>query len=298
MRIVTFNTQLAPTMPDRYERLQDITKQIVRWCQSGIDIIALQEVPTSTQGPLGLAASYLPFGAPSCLSGIFDIAHLTEGSMLPVCKDMRIIDAISDAIKTHCPGYRTYPSNVNQHGLNAGLVTITKHQVLSQCDLQFPSDAVHTRGASVFTLMANGRYLTFANVHMVPILTKTRAIYKCVRAINFLCQRDDYESLQRRALCLLSKKIAGSNNCIVAGDMNINRLTSPAMYNYMLRTLDLPDSSPRNINTFHKLGSHEMANGEPPGQIDYILGDIHNCASDTSTYKLSDHYPLIASRRT
>jgi endonuclease/exonuclease/phosphatase family metal-dependent hydrolase len=53
MKIISWNTYLAPTMPNRFVRKKYVVNKIKEWINENVDIIALQEVNDINIGILG-----------------------------------------------------------------------------------------------------------------------------------------------------------------------------------------------------------------------------------------------------
>ena len=86
MRIVSWNTFLAPTMSGRINREPLIINQIIEWMSDDIDIIALQEMNDFTLGIFGFIyyKLHLHVYCYDIIHRILEFMFIIEGWILPL----------------------------------------------------------------------------------------------------------------------------------------------------------------------------------------------------------------------
>jgi hypothetical protein len=295
MKVISFNTFLAPTMTDRYRRATLIASKITQWLDDDVDIIGLQEVNSMTIGPLGYIwlrmELYLYCWVE--LQRIIDMFLIMEGYILPLHRHC-ISHIIEDAIDAHDKKYIYLTSDQPTRGVNNGLMTIMKcDELVDYHTLDLPSDFIHTPGMLCIKYNA----LIISNVHFIPILPDTNYVYKCVNYINYLFGHNiinmQLQSIDivRDVISMMATEV--DNEVIALGDFNIGKRDGSDLYDTLLTTLDVIDTATDVITTHHPLGIDDNTGD----QIDYIFT---NCIyQNRSTVvqqcvNLSDHHPIHA----
>ena len=119
MKIVSFNTYLAPTTPNRYNRRNLLLEKITQWNNEGVDVICLQEQNSHKIG---------------CLSRIIykfsnnrlvDCFSIVEGLLCPfyTCDNTKFI---KDYIDDNNLDYKfIYENSKPTYSVNNGLIILS-----------------------------------------------------------------------------------------------------------------------------------------------------------------------------
>jgi lantibiotic modifying enzyme len=86
MKIISWNTYLAPTMPNRFTRKIYVIEKVKEWIKQDIDIIALQELNDFTLGLFGYLYFLLKLYKYCNIffQRFFDLLFIIEGILFPL----------------------------------------------------------------------------------------------------------------------------------------------------------------------------------------------------------------------
>ena len=86
MKILSWNTYLAPIMPNRFRRQYEVAKKIYTFMSDGIDIISLQEVNSHRIGVFGWLFYRLRLYKLFCvwMQQFIEFLLIMEGMVMPL----------------------------------------------------------------------------------------------------------------------------------------------------------------------------------------------------------------------
>lgn len=290
MKIISWNTYLAPTMPDRFNRKKEIVYELEKWIKQDISIIALQEVNDMNVGLFGYI--YFTFELFNYFNiffqRIFDFIFVFEGFILPLFyyNNSEEIEVLAKKYN-----YSFVKSTKKNIGINGGLVVISKYIYNKHINFYLSSDIIHIPNL----LYIEYDNLLFVNNHFLPNLPNYTFIYILVNILNYICciniQKKQIENINTlKTITSLKYK-----NKYVVGDFNIKKKKDSELYNYLIKQTKLTDSV-NYICTEHHLGCNDGEYGHEEDQIDYILSNKkpkQNCIRIENMKHLSDHYPIL-----
>ena len=238
MRVCTFNTWQALTMPYRHARRPGLGPTFAYFAHHNIDVVCLQELNGARMGPLMYCVwrlcLLLPWLRDSALMEYVEYAAVAEGLLLPFFA----IDNRSDVAATALQyGYR-YHVAVHQprYFLDCGLMIVSRYPLDAQSVdvVHLPRDAGNRPGilSATVTLHANtpGRAeserVRLYNLHLVPSLLSVTPVFRALNAANRLLGRDTRQLRQRHFTSLLSdirrrQQVDDRLLVVVAGDCNV-----------------------------------------------------------------------------
>jgi endonuclease/exonuclease/phosphatase family metal-dependent hydrolase len=304
MKIISWNTFLAPTMPNRFSREPHIINKVMSWLKNdNVDVVALQEMNSYTTGPIGWL--YYRFDLHKYLhptiQALTDVLLIVEGYILPIFtyNHTTLLQYDIDDYNTHKqddePTITMVKSRDEYRGVNGGLVVISKYKPTVCLTIPLQSDFIHIP-TSLYVKYNDGTVVI--NNHIVPNLPNYTIVYRVVNAVNYLFGYNQ-DTLQRENIDTLSSvvKYADTSRMTVVGDFNIKKRLNPVMYKYMMDELQLKDSTDGCLNTQHHINCKDGDKGHEEDQIDYILGrdtpvDGGVCRRVDGTVYLSEHHPI------
>jgi exonuclease III len=280
MKIISFNTYLAPTMPDRNYRRPLLLQKITEWDKSGVDIVCLQEQNSHKIGCISKVL-YKYFN-----NRFIDLFSAIEGYITPLFVYDNV-QFIKDYVNETDSGYKyIYNTPDPTYGFTNGLIILSKIEFTINYNVNLPSDFVHVPG---MLSISNDEY-QIINCHLIPSLSNINYSYSAVNYVNKILCKNIYK-IQRKNIDIISNKIDRSKKVILLGDFNIDKERSDN-YEYVISKTGLIDSSDNEICiTTHK-------NCEVLKQIDYILVS-ENLSNDlewnviSGCEELSDHHPVM-----
>jgi endonuclease/exonuclease/phosphatase family metal-dependent hydrolase len=290
MKVVSWNTYLAPTMPDRYRRADLIATRVRGWIDDGVDVIGLQELNDMVIGPIGCVYLYFNMWE-YCwvwLQQIIDMMMLLEGIILPFRTYSHICDTVISTVPSEYTITRS-PLPKKCYDVH-GVVTITRMKPCHQFSTSLPADFVGIAGMNV----VRGNDVTIINVHIVPNLSNRTFTYRMVNRFNKLWGYDIH-AIQLHSLDIINNcKIdrRSTRTIVVMGDFNIKRIGEKERYEKIIDTLGLTDTAPEMVPTEH---DYESSNQYSIDQIDYIFTNadvVQPCVILGDTLNESDHYPI------
>lgn len=285
MKIVSFNTYLAPTMSDRYRRRDLLLNKILQWNNDGVDIICLQEQNSHKIG---------------CLSRIMykfwnnrfiDYFSLIEGSIAPMYPYDNT-QYIKDFIEDNDLEYKyVYESPMPQYKANNGLIILSKSPFPNNhINENLPSGLFNVPGMMG---ISNDEY-QIINCHLVPVLqSQVSYMYRFINTINEL-MGFDIMMCQLESIDIINQHIDKTKKVILLGDFNIqkkikynNVITN---YDYISICTDLIDTSGTDISVTN------YKNCLKPQHVDYIFissKDPYTFTIDDTNQLISDHHPIM-----
>ena len=317
MKVLSFNTYLAPSIPDRFSRKNHILKKINNWMNEGIDVICLQEMNDFTLGLFGfIYYNYNLFNYCNIfLQRFFDLLFILEGSILPMFfynnsiqlkKNIDIFNLSTDK------KYFFLVSKPLYRGLSGGLVIITLHEPILDKTYYLKSDSVHCPNV-LYTKLRNlndNSIFTLVNLHLIPKLVNYTCLYKSVNILNYInyinvynLQKNNIENLKHIIFENIKKKSDMKQSIFIAGDFNIKKNKQIELYNYLIKNIKLigledniESYSKNYLCSIHFLGMEDGQNSCEIDQIDYIFSNIKSTNFDRllDCFYLSDHYPIIS----
>ena len=285
LSVLTWNTDMSPSMYDRIRRKQKLLRRLERY-DGAYDVLCFQELVSFAVGPVtfGIYEAFprlfelLPF-----LTMIWDYLMIGEGLIWPAA----VIDNQTDVIEAARRfGYAySLRSPLPHRYINSGLVILSKFPIVSEQSFFPPHDAIHRPSTILAGIDVRGSRVHIGSSYFVPDLDAPKPSYIICNTVNALLGRDPH-ALRSTHLHMIRKLIAGRRTVLV-GDFNIDR--SHAEYESVLSSLELGDPCQKEIGTFGGLAQ--------PRQIDYILiSKDMRCARIAANHHehISDHYPLHA----
>jgi endonuclease/exonuclease/phosphatase family metal-dependent hydrolase len=310
MKIITWNTFLAPTMWDRHNR-KNLLKPILQdWFNRGVDIIALQEVNSYMTGPVSYFLYWVLFLAkihnPYILH-VLDIFASFEGYLLPIfCID------ISTQIENECKeiGYNSIIRSPRPYyTINGGLMIICRNTYAHKIDIEY-LDADVFQIPSVLSAVVefnDHRQINISTCHLISVLdSNVHYTYRVLNILSSIFNKPSHVA-QRKNISSLIEHIDRNDIDILLGDFNIHYKTD--MYQNISDGLQ---SIARNLqNTYtgeHSESTHFDINYIRHNRIgnikhiDYIFStfDLNHRSRSSSVlsekkyYEVSDHLPVFA----
>ena len=291
MKIISWNTYLAPTMPNRFIRKKYVIEKIKEWMKLDIDIISLQELNDFTLGLFGYLYFLLKLYKYCNIffQRFFDLLFIIEGILFPLFyhNNSKEIEEFVEA-----NNYYLIKSDKKNSGLNGGLVVISKHKSIDYISLYLPTDLIHIPNI-LFIKYDN---FIFINNHFIPNLPNYTFLYKIVNMLNYIfcinVKKKQIEGINMLNTFTLLKY----NDIYVVGDLNIRKKMDLDLYNYFIDKTNLIDSIDY-ICTEHHLNYYDGEKNHEEDQIDYILSNKDPLLSGIrleDTIHISDHYPILA----
>lgn len=276
MKIISYNTYLAPTMPDRFYRRNLLLDKITEWHNGDIDIICLQEQNSHKTGCFSNIIS-------KYWNNIFtDTVSIFEGFLFPFYTADNI-QFIKDHIEDNDLKYFVYESPQPTYGCNTGLIILSKIKFNFDKAVNLPSDCVKSKG---LLSVSNDEY-QIINCHVTPTLQNDSLSTLIINLINKICCHD-IEDIQKKSIDILNDNIDKDKKVILLGDFNISKNSNN--YVYFMNTTNLYDTSTNeNHVTIYK-------NCISPEQIDYIFTNdvsINKFEVINDCNVISDHYPIM-----
>lgn len=291
MKIISWNTYLAPTMPNRFVRKKYVVNKIEEWINQNTDIIALQEVNDINIGILGYI--YITFELfKYCnifFQRFFDLIMVIEGKILPFFYYDNSKE-IFDLAKSY--NYSFVKSRETNLGLNGGLVIISKYKYKNNMTYYLPTDLCHIPNL----LLVEYNNFILINNHLLPNLPNYTLLYRLVNLFNYLCCINIRKKQIENINTLNTFTSVKHKNKYVVGDFNIKKKGDNELYNYLIKQTKLIDSVDY-ICTEHHLDYNDGELGHEEDQIDYILSNkrpIKKCIRIEDTKHISDHYPILS----
>ena len=317
MKILSFNTYLAPTMPDRFVRKKKILNKIQKWMNDGVDVICLQEMNDFTLGLFGyIYYKYKLYKYCSVfLQRFFDLFFVIEGIIFPFflydnTKELKIKIDLFNLYSDK--KYYFIKSEQSKRGVSGGLVVITTLKPISNKTYYLNTDCIHSPNLLYTTLqdLKEDKVYTVLNVHLVPNLENHTILYKSVNFINYLnniniydIQKTNIEQLRHIIFENIKNKNDMKKDIIVCGDFNIKKNKQIELYNYLVKNIsiigledNIKITSQNYICTEHFVGKEDGENDCEVDQIDYIFSNIKPVSFDRlfDCFYLSDHYPVVS----
>jgi hypothetical protein len=218
MKVITFNTMCAPTMPNRLIRQQKINQRVLEWLDDDVDIIGLQEYNGYAIGICGIIfykyilncyilinnvinnltetlqiSEYLTFISHIIhqIMRLVDLLLIIEGYIMPIS----VYDNTKSLKDLISKDYLVYTSKIPKRGVSSGLVLIINKKTaeytsdgfvrnslnaITHIDKGLTSDVVHKPG--ILAVIIGQTIIT--NVHFTPKLIGGGLVYKIVRNMN------------------------------------------------------------------------------------------------------------------
>ena len=278
MKIISFNTYSATTMPNRFTRRKLLLDKITQWNNEGVDIICLQEQNSHKIGFFSKLL-YKLFN-----NRCFDFLSVGEGLCCPVftCdNEQHIKDYIED---TNLDYKYIYSSSKPRYFMNNGLMILSKTKLNKDTSVNLNSDFIHSPG---FLSVSNKEY-QITNCHLIPILENDGCTYRTVNCINSI-YKNNIIRIQQTNIDVMCDALDRNKKILLVGDMNIAK--DDVNYKYLMNRSRLQDTS--GTEEFHTI--HYNCDREK--QIDYILisDEIINNKFEvlTGCTNLSDHHPIM-----
>lgn len=289
MRIISWNTYLAPSMPNRFIRKKYVIDKIGEWIEEDIDIIALQELNDFTLGILGYIY-FLYELYKYCnifFQQLFDLLFIIEGKIFPFFyyNNSKEIEEIVKSKK-----YYLVKSN-KKIGINGGLVVISKQKSIQYISYYLPSDLVHIPNI----LFIEYNNFIIINNHFIPNLPNYTFLYRIVNILNYIFCINIRKKQIENINILKTFTSLKYNNIYVVGDFNIKKKQEFDLYDYLIKRTKLIDSV-NYICTEHHLDCYDGEKCHEEDQIDYILSNkqpLEKCVRLEDTIHISDHYPIL-----
>ena len=282
MKIISFNTYSATTMPNRFTRRKLLLDKITQWNNEDVDIVCLQEQNSHKIGFFSKLFSRI-FN-----NRCFDFLSVGEGLCCPVfiCdNEQHIKDHIEDANLDY---KYVYSSPKPRYFMNNGLMILSKTELNKDSCVNLNSDFIHSPG---FLSVSNKEY-QITNCHLIPVLENTTCIYSFVNSVNCIC-RHNITGIQQTNIDTMCDALDRSKKILLVGDMNIAKNEDNSNYKYLIERSKLHDSSgAEECHTIHYNCIQEK-------QIDYILvsDEIFGSKSKFEVLNdcthLSDHHPIM-----
>ncbi|MCX6716129.1 MAG: endonuclease/exonuclease/phosphatase family protein [Candidatus Taylorbacteria bacterium] len=286
LKILTWNTDLSPSMYDRIKRKNELLARIGTY-NGNYDVLCFQELTS-------FAVGFITYSIYSRFSSLFnknpwllclwDYLMITEGSIYPY----RYIDNQGDVIDiAKSLGYEhSIRSQLPKRYINSGLVILSRFPISNKRIFFPPHDMIHRPSTILAELDVHGKTVHIGSSYFVPDLHEPKPTYALCNIINFICGKNPRQ-LRHNHLCMIRDNIRGKR-VILVGDFNITRGKSE--YSRMLETLELSDACRQEVGTFRGFFNNH-------NQIDYILisDNIVNLGAHVDHKEhISDHYPLHA----
>jgi hypothetical protein len=299
MRVISFNTFLAPTMRGRFNRKVKINKAIHEWLIEGVDVIGLQEVNSFTIGMLGWLYFYfqLYHFLHEELARLIDVLLIVDGYLFPLgvynntYELEHIIDQHNIIQVNPMEKYYIYKSDIPKRGVSSGVVTIIKYKPETIAIDTLPSDIIHKPGYICIKYKNN----IIFNAHFIPNLPNKNLIYRLVNWINSKYginkKQIRLNNIATAHSIVLSMISRSDDNILMIGDYNICRVSESSLYKKLISKLGLVDSALVPLCTQHELYECIVQHQ----QIDYIFSNkqpTRNCVILEYLFSLSDHYAI------
>ena len=311
MKILSFNTYLAPTMPDRFVRKKEILNKIQKWMSEGVEVICLQEMNDFTLGLFGyIYYKYNLYKYCSVvLQRFFDLFFVIEGIIFPFF----LYDNTKD-LKIQLDLFNLYSDKKYyfKRGVSGGLVVLTKHKPIIDKTYYLYTDCIHSPSVLYVTLhdLTENTIYTVLNLHLIPNLENHTFLYKTVNCLNYLnninvynIQKTNIKQIRHIIFENIKNKDDMKKNIFVCGDFNIKKKKQIELYNYLVKNISIigledtiKTTSQNYICTEHFVGQKDGENGCEVDQIDYIFSNIKSVSFDRliDCIYLSDHYPVVS----
>ena len=198
MIIASWNTYLAPLMPDRDIRLPRVLATLTRIIRDqGADVLVLQELHGYARGPLGTclagagaacaawARRWCGDGVSHALQVVIESMCVLEGALCPIS----YFSPYRQAVIRHCavhgltfasPIVRQAQGQLGDHGI----LVVSRRPCTQVESHPLPCDMIHTPGAVRFNVQ--GCPVALWGVHLLPRLPDTKWTYRVTNALNQL----------------------------------------------------------------------------------------------------------------
>jgi hypothetical protein len=317
MKILSFNTYLAPTMPYRFVRKEGIFNNIKTWMTEGIEVICLQEVNDFTIGLIGyIYYRYnLYIYCSIFIQRFFDLLFVIEGIIFPLFlydNSKELIIQVDLFNLYSDKKYYITKSRQCRRGVSGGLVILTIHKPILDKTYYLYTDCIHSPSVLYTTLqdLKEKTVYTVLNLHLIPKLENHTFLYKSVNCVNYLnninvynIQKTNIKQLRHIIFENIKNKNDMKKDIFVCGDFNIKKNKQLELYNYLLKNIsiigledNIKTTSHNYICTEHFVGQKDGENGCEVDQIDYIFSNIKSVSFDRllDCFYLSDHYPIVS----
>ena len=287
MRVCTFNTFQATTMPYRHVRRPGLSHTFAYFAHHNIDVVCLQETNAARMGPLMYAVwrlcLLLPLIRNSAVMEYVEYLAVAEGLFLPLFVNDNRTDIARTARQY---GYAHYAEvHKPRYFLDCGLMILSRHpiDVGSVERTYLPRDAgnrpgilaatldVHT-GAGAGSKSGRTERVRVYTLHFVPTLLSVTPVFRALNTANRLLGRDTHQLRQQHLDTLLSdirrrQRLDSELLVVVGGDFNVTAGSEEerAMSARMLAEAGVHLSSlqPRRATACERTFAHE-------GQVDYV----------------------------
>ena len=236
VRVCTWNTYQATTMPYRHFRRPGLYPALSYLSHHGVDVLCLQEQNSTRFGPLTYLlwrlALLLPFVYNSFAMELLEYLAVGEGFLLPlfVADNKRhVVDYCRQ--HTRFVHHATIPPP--NYFFDSGLIILSAHPIdpASYHQVHLRRDAGNRPGLlAVNVRLPDGATLRVYDVHFVPSLLDVTPVFRVLNAINRVLGRDT-RRLRREHFDVLMDDIArwhARNEqlmVVVAGDFNVSQGT-------------------------------------------------------------------------
>ena len=198
MIIASWNTYLAPLMPDRKKRLPIVLRTLTRIIrEQGADVLVLQELHGYARGPLG---TWLAGAGAACAAWAHGWLGSTFSHFMQVLTEaLCVMEGIACPISYYSPYRQAVIRHCAQQGLvyaspivqqnqgqlgDHGILVVSRHPCADVQSRPLPCDMIHTPGAVRFRV--DGCPVALWGVHLLPRLPDTKWTYRVANAINRL----------------------------------------------------------------------------------------------------------------
>lgn len=305
MKIISFNTFLAPTMCDRYRRSKIVANIINEYLIHDIEVIGLQELNSMTIGPLGwlwLIIFQLQLVVSTHVQSIMDFIFILEGYLFPMTQHhivtpiLTVIDKYNEGVP-HMNQYTLIMPLHTTRGISSGVATIARvKNIKHSYHVDLPTDCVHKPGAVSIV----GRFGLIINVHFIPHLSNPNWRTWIVNRINEQCGYNVNELSVENMDCIRDYIKTWQGNIIVMGDFNISKHSY--LYGLLLDRFSLHpiiDTSTISYETHFQVDEKNMPmRGQTLQHIDYIFTNAvvrSSCLPRYVAPGVSDHHPIMVS---
>jgi len=304
MKVLSWNTFLAPTMPNRFTRETLIVQQVTEWIHRGFDVILLQEMNSHTIGCIGWL--YYRFKIYKYLNitmqRFMDYFLLLEGWICPMFyyeHTELLKESIYNINRQKGTTYSILTSERSRRGIDGGMVTICRYPVTDSFNIKTPTDLIHVPSilGGIYNI-AKDQYIVIINAHLLPELSNYTYTYTLVNFLNSIggINIRDRQIKGVKTVETMIKTITNASCIYLGGDFNIGKGTNQQLYKYFIQKTRLVDSSMHNnLYTQHHIDCEDGELSHERDQIDYIFSTNypkHVCRRLEGTKHLSDHHPI------
>jgi endonuclease/exonuclease/phosphatase family metal-dependent hydrolase len=295
MRVMTWNTYQATTMPYRHLRRPGLFPALDYFSHHNIDVVCLQEQNSTRFGPVSYClwsvCLLLPAVLRSCAMEVIEYLGVLEGLFLPLC----VVDNKTDVIQYAARHTRfKFAAAVPppRYFFDCGLIILSAHPIdaaSTQC-IHLRRDAGNRPGllavnvtvsppasSSSSSSSSSSRPLRLRvyNVHFVPSLLDVNPVFRVLNFINARLGRDTRQLRSEHFSVLMAEVRRWQEKdpellTVIAGDLNVTRGSEEErrLTRVLQQQAGLLEASmrPQLATACERTFGHE-------GQIDYILVD-------------------------